>query len=537
MMPSKLSLLKVWILITVLGAGLWSLSSCQKIKQPSMIIIAVDRLSFNSFSCSDDKQNAKSGLNLLCKEAIRFTHAYTTSIQPAAAMASLLTGLYPIQHQLHRSFDHLQPKTLMIQEKALRLGYRTYFFGGGPSILKKTGLSIGFDIFDDLSFLEKKTYFLDFKHQTEKFLNVIQNDAEPFFSVLYNSELESPNEGETEVSSLERLDEKFFNFFTELKTKKLWDENYVVVMGLQGDSDATRLSETPFSNLNSENTMITLFVKPPRSKGDEGISWKVDSPINTADLGLSLWSTLTGHENAPQNLRLSSQLHSVNNSLEAYFPLIDFSGIWLTKNQSLLTPSRKILIEAADTWSSETFLRFSVLNKNLVYIESEKNKVYNALTDGLQSIDVSAQQKQFVHDIDFLLESVRNYYKIKSWKNYKSHWDEWILTNREYWSKPNSRNQLFKKEFERLIKKPSEANQPLTALLQRHLIKNKKINDLQALKNLTHQNNSIPFNEKQRDAFFENAKLNSLNLALENIWGLWMPNKDWLYSDFTLENQ
>lgn len=527
MKPSKLSLLKVWILIAVLATGLWSLSSCQKVKRPSMIIIAVDRLSFNSFSCSDDKQNTTSGLNLLCKEAIRFTHAYTTSVQPAAAMASLLTGLYPVQHQLHRSFDRLQSSSLMIQEKASKLGYRTYFFGGSPSILKKTGLSIGFDIFDDLSFLEKKTYFLDFKYQSEKFLSMAQEDSGPFFTVLYNSELESPNEGESEISSFENLDEKFFHFFGALKRKKIWDENYIIVVGLEGDSDATRLSETAFSNLNSENTMVTLFVKPPRSKGDEGISWKVDAPVNMADLGLSLASTLNSIDSTKQ----------VNNSLETYFPLIDFSGIWLNRNQSTLLNPRKLLIEAADPWNTSTSLRFSVLNRNLVYIESEKTRVYNALTDGLQSIDISAQQKPFVQEIDFLLESIRNYYKIKPWKSFKTHWDNWIITNREYWSKPNSRNLLFKKEFERLTKKPSAVTQPLTALLQRYLIKNKKRNELQTLKKLSHQNPRILFNEKGREAFFENAKLNSLNLALENIWGLWAPNKIWLYSDFTLENQ
>ena len=186
-----------------------------------MIVIAVDRLSFNTFSCGDDKQNSASGLNTLCNEGIRFTHAYTTSTQSAAAMGSLLTGLYPVQHQLHRSFDRLNRQVGLIQEQALRSGYRTLFLSGSPSILKRTGLSAGFDFFDDLTFLEKKTYFLDFKIQAEKFFNLIQDDADAFFSVIYNSELESPNEGESEISKFEKLDEKFFNFFKLLKQKNL----------------------------------------------------------------------------------------------------------------------------------------------------------------------------------------------------------------------------------------------------------------------------------------------------------------------------
>ena len=516
-------------MLTVLTAGLWSLSSCQKTKRPSVIVVAVDRLSFNTFSCGDDKQNLPSGLNTLCNEGIRFTHAYTTSIQPAAAMGSLLTGLYPIQHQLHRSFDRLNKQSGLIQEQASRWGYRTLFFGGSPSILKRTGLSAGFDFFDDFSFLEKKTYFLDFKLQTEKFFSLIQDDSDAFFSVIYNSELESPNEGESETSNFEKLDEKFFNFFKLLKQKKLWDKNYIVVVGLQGDSDANRLNETPFSNLNSENTMITLFVKPPRSLGDEGVSWKVDFPVNIADLGVSLMSTLKA-KHSESKIVLKNQWANL-------FPILDFSKVWLEQKQTFVLNPRHLLIEAANTWIPDLSTRFAVLNKNLIFIEGEKSKVFNSLTDGLESIDISRQQKLIVQDTENNLNSIREKNNLKIWKDYKSEWNDWVETNRDYWAQPNARSQLFKKELDRLQKKPNGANQPLTALLQRYLIVNKKTSDLVILKSLGGKTQATTTNKIQRELFFEQAKLQSLNLALENIWGLWSPKKDWLYSDFNLEIQ
>ncbi len=529
MKPSKLSLLKVWILIPVLTTGLWSLTACQKQKRPSILIVAVDHLSFNSFSCSDDKQNSLSGLNILCKEGIRFTHAYTTSVQPAAAMTSLLTGAYPVQHRVHRSFDRLKANTPLIQEKASHLGYRTFFIGGSPSILKKTGLSIGFDIFDDFSFLDKKTYFLDFKFESEKFLSILPEDTIPFFAVIHNSELESLNEGETEISSFEKLDEKIFNFFKILKRKKIWDENYIIVLGLQGDSDATRLSETSFSNLNSENTMVTLFVKPPRSKGDEGVSWKVDSQVNIADLGLSLFNVIGNDTKATKTIP--------DNELEKDFSLIDFSGIWINRNQSLQNNSRKLLIESADPWTPASNLRFSVINKNLVFIENEKDKVFNTLTDGLESIDISNQQKQFLLDSELILTDLRMAYKIGTWKNYMSEWHPWVESNRDYWSKPNSRSKLFSTELDRLTSGPSRRPQPLSALMQKSLFQNKKIKELQKIRVLAPASDGKLTSEKSRETFYEKAKLQSLNLALENIWGLWMPSKNWIYPDFTVENQ
>ena len=181
-------------------------------------------------------------------------------------------------------------------------------------------------------------------------------------------------------------------------------------------------------------------------------------------------------------------------------------------------------------------MRFSILNRNLVLIENEKNKVYNALTDGLQSIDIAKQQKPFIQDAEFLLQSLRGYYKIKPWKNYSPRWQDWVLLNREYWSKPNSRDVVFTKELERLSQDPMSLTQPLTTLLQRHLLQNKKSADLAILKPIGLTAPALS-TEKQKELFFEHARLNSLNLALENLWGIWIPGKLWLYSDFSVENQ
>lgn len=523
MTPSKLSLIKVWIFSVALAAGLSSLTACQKEKKPSVLILAVDRLAFSTYSCGDDKQNSASGLNILCKEAIRFTHAYTTSTQPAAAIGSLLTGLYPAQHQLHRNFDRLDSKYKTIQEQASNLGYQTYFFGGSPSILKKTGLSVGFDIFDDSSFIEKKTYFMDFKIQGDKFLHAASEDKNLFFSVIHNSELESLNEGESEISSIEKLDEKLFHFFVKLKKQKIWDKNYIIVVGLQGESDYRRLSETPFSNLNSENTRVTLFVKPPRSKGDEGIFWKVDSPVNLADLGYSMWLTL------------GDVLSPNKNNLDLEFPIYDISSTWLNQSKTTILPVRHLLIETMDTWSAALFARFSIIYKNLLFIEDTKNHVYNTLTDGLESIDISAKQEQFITESIVSLNKLRTNYQLGLWQNHQSKWNEWVLSNREYWSKPNSRALFLKKELERL--NSNGESQPLSALLLKHLVETKKT---KSLKNISVE--SIPLKlgmtlQTQQDWFYENAKLHSINLALENIWGLWEPKKEWLYSDLILENQ
>ncbi|MBC7421661.1 MAG: sulfatase-like hydrolase/transferase [Bdellovibrio sp.] len=493
---------------------IFSVTGCQTEKKPSILIIAIDRLSFNSFACSDDKSVTNSGLSVLCREALRFTHAYTTSTQSAAAVGSLLTGLYPYQHQLHRSFNRIDYKTTQLQTLAGQNGYRTAFWSGGPSILKKTGLSKDFEVFDDSSFLEKKNYFSNLKYQTDLFLNWSLESKLPYFATIYNSELENLNEGESEISSFEKIDETLAHFFDELKKNNLWENNYIVVTGLQGQSIYSRLRETPFSNLHSENTHVLLFVKPPRQKGDEGVNWKIDSAMTLADLGYSLMKTI-----APD----------FQNPIDLQFPVWDFSQLWLpgdgTSETFNLNESRHLILESANTWKSHIEARFAVLYKNLIYLEDSKDEVYNVLTDGLETIDLSASQKEFMADNQKELSLVRAQKNLLKWTDFRTAQYDAVLANREYWSKPNARIGVLESELKNSDKKAIAKN-PLSVIAVQTLLNKDK--NIEA---------KLKISAAEKEALFSEARRQSLNLSLENIWGIWSADKEWLQSDFIKEYQ
>lgn len=467
-------------------AGLWSLTSCQENKKPSFIIIAADQLSFNSFACNEDKNIRDSGLNILCQESIRFTNAFTTSTQSAAAMGSLLSGTYPFQNSLHRSFDRINPNQVLIQELFKKSGYRTSFFSGKPTILKKTGLARGFDIFDDSTFLNQNMYSLDLKRQINIFENWVQESGEPFFSVIYTSELESLNEGETQISGLEHFDETLGQFFLKLKENNLWESNYVIVTGLQGKSQYSRPYESRFSNLHSENTNVALFIKPPRQKGDEGINWKIDTLVNLADFSYSLMKTIEPALNITQN---------------SDFPIFDFSGFW-SKNEIENFPNlpRKLLLETANTWKQPLELRFGLIFKNYLFLESENNEFYNKLTDGLETIDLIKTQEEVTEEDLNQLNNIRKNIKAKKWTQYQPAVYDWVLSNQAYWSQPNNRAEVFQKEKMRLAQQKNF--QPLSTLL------------------VYFQNPKL-----EKDSLYEEARRQSYNLSLENVWGLWSDNR------------
>jgi hypothetical protein len=498
MTATKENFLKVWIRAAFLSLIFLCFSSCQKSRKPSFIVIAADKLSFNSFSCNEDKGNTGSGLSVLCQEAIRYTNAYTTSTQPAAAMASLLTGTYPFDHGLHRSFDRVDPSLPLIQEFFKASGYRTAFWGSKPSLLKKTGLSRGFEVFDDYSFLDKPNYTLDFNDQIRLFENWAADSADPFFSVIYSSDLELLNEGQAEISSLESFDERLGVFISNLKKNNLWETNYIVVLGLQGKSEYGRIKESVFSNLHSENTNIAFFIKPPRQKGDEGVHLKVDNTTSIADFGYSLIKIIKP---------------DYHRETDSEFPLLDFSDLWL-KNQveGLKNRSRKIILESANTWSENLEVRFALVLNNYLYLEAEKDELYNRLTDGLETIDIMFSQSDFSDEDVNNLSILRQKIKAIKWQRFQPPEYKWVISNREYWAKPNNRREILEKERKRLERE--KKSQPLSTLLM--YFENPK---------------------KEKDLLYEEARRVSLNLSLENIWGLWNPDRAWPHPSVTTDTQ
>lgn len=485
--------------IFALSLGLLSFSSCQKKNKASFIIIAVDRLSFNAFSCGDEKFENTTGLNTFCQESIRYTNVYTTSTQPAAAIGSLLTGVYPYQHRLHRSFDRINPHYPLISEYFKKNNYRTSYFGSSPAVLKKTGLSRGFDLFDDVSFLSQSNYFINFDQQVDLFKTWVEDSHESFFSIIHTSDLDVLSEENTTQTKLELFDERLGKFIQYLKKNNLWEKNYVVILGLQGRSEYGRPNETHFSNLHSENVNVAFFIKPPRQKGDEGVSLKIDTPSTLADLGLSF-------------IKLIEPLHPYKQN--ETFPLLDYSMLWSQNqlNSLNLNSPRKILLEASNTWRRSPELRFSLVQGNFIYLEAEQNQLFNKLNDGLETIEISKNNPDIANDSFHSLNLIHQLTNTPVWTQFENEHTNFVKLNKLYWTHSSQRELVF--ENEKLRLKNENSTNPLSTLL-------------------------IYFNneKKVKDLTYDEARRHSYNLANENMWGLWNQNKIWAHPGVTTENQ
>lgn len=545
---------KVWVrpffatasFIMLLFVQLLFQTSCQGETKKSVLILAFDQLDNERLNCSEEKNDDNSGIALICKEFMRFTHAYTTSLQPAAAMGSILTGQYPYVHGVHRSFDSLNQGVSLTQEAAYNSGYRTGYFAGNPHVLKKTGLSKYFETFDDSAAAQYSNQIIkDFKITSESFLDWQKEDSKPFFAVITNSEIEALNELDTATTNIEKLDEKLFNFITEMKKRGIWDKTYVYVVGLRGSSTYNRLNETAFLNLHSENTLVSLLIKPPRMQGDEGISWKNDTPITLADIGFTLKSFFGAEQ--------SSALNG--------FPLLNLRQFY-TEASDRIAADRQLLVEASNTWiKSPLQLNFAIISSTLLVIDrKDETEIFNLATDRFEVVNLN-NQKSIEQDIP----QIRRMFTA----SIESKFDSGATLARDYLkntlplsdfftSKITEKHPLYLYWLNQQIKTKQVDKLDLTKL---DLIYSGCINLLSKTPNSLSQlkscNDSLFVDylkfkhaslfglnpekaklayELNRKKYFEEIKIGIWNLALENIWGLSQPNKIWYHPLIFVDN-
>lgn len=357
------------------------LCSCQRSSQPSFLIIALEDLSSTDVICTSERfaDNQESGFSVLCNESVRYTHAYTPSTMAVPTLASVFTGVYPIEHQVRHNGSTLSPRIESIPEFAVKNGYRTGFFSGGAPVLRKSGLHQGFELFDDFSVLTPQVQYQKSQLTIEKAQEWIQDlHGQSFFSVLYLPDLLYTNtqtvsrSGEVRNysfdSQLEEVDENLFVLFQSLKDSGRWNSTNIFVLGTSGNSQSDRPMEPGPMNLHSENTQVALFIKPAGPQRDLALSWKIDRNVTLVDVGQTLRELL------------GMPINKFN-----HFPTLSLVKSFMRQEQSI-SIDRPLLIESSwPQWRYETSPRFAFVKDKYVWIYDSKPKIYNTLVDHFEN--------------------------------------------------------------------------------------------------------------------------------------------------------
>jgi hypothetical protein len=345
----------------------------------------VENLGFNSFSCGDASSPPDDVVfESFCNESVRFTHAYTPSTMSQAAIASLLTGLYPREHGVrHNGPQGLSSKLDTVAEVAHAAHMKTSFFSGGPPIFRRSGFAQGFDVFDDSIGLNLHSLYRPALNVVNLFLDWQRNQRNGFVSFLFFADAQFVDQpttndlGEERESSYEgqisEISESIETLVKEMKRRHIWDTTTVILVGTNGVGSEGRQAEPQAVNLFSEATRVVLMVKPSHEAKPEYVkvtNWKIDSNVSLVDLG----ETLLEMFRTPSSARAVSKVGTV--SLLSSFA--DPKPNW--------AEDREIVVESAwPQWRGVGGIRSSLRKGPYFYLFDENDQVYNTLTDTLEA--------------------------------------------------------------------------------------------------------------------------------------------------------
>ncbi len=368
--------------------------------KPSFLIIAVENLSSDSLDCSGaGNENAAVytyGLSQLCKDGVRFTHAYTTSVLSQPALTSVLTGLYPVDHHVHSNGgDYLSGHFRTLGEVALQQGYRTALYSGGPPIFRRSGLAKGFEVFDDDVIPSIHRLYRPFNRTIKMFGSWVgRHPGQPFFATIYVPDLQFPTESPEADSQIDIFMSRLSDLVRLLKSRRLWRATNIVLVGLNGIPDENR-GEINTLDLFSENTRVFLLFKPAHKDQDRGNSWSIDANVSLADLGATLFDLLHTKveiEQSPQALPAVSLV-----------PALEAPTISWPKNRPLLLES------GWAQWRGVGSIRFAFRLGDFLYIHDHTPKIFDSLTDRFEAQNISPNDPEVATPVATIETIIRKY--------------------------------------------------------------------------------------------------------------------------------
>ncbi len=302
-------------------------------------------------------------------------------------MASLMSGLYPFEHQVRHSIDSMSSEINTHAKEAIKNGYKTFFYSSSPEIMSKNGFNQGFNSFDDG--LSKNKLYRNLEENLKSVKKNLSNEAsENSYHIIHVSDLARDS------SQLENMDLAFGDFFNYLKKNNLWNNSIVMLIGLQGKILNQEDLQDPATSFKKNTTRVSFLFKNKQKTSEQSLKWQIDKTVNLADIGHTL---LDLFEAKNSNIEIKNQVTDIN--LKKYQTSISLKNVIL-ENTDLDFSNRAFLIE--NFWQQLQIKKnnFNILKKiatsysirqdSQLLVLTEKELLFNSLMDPLETISTSS---------------------------------------------------------------------------------------------------------------------------------------------------
>ncbi|MCX7977388.1 MAG: sulfatase-like hydrolase/transferase [Bdellovibrionaceae bacterium] len=372
------------------------MSGCDSRNNSAYLLIAIDGLPSDKVNCvREEIYTVRSGIQILCKESVRFTNAFTSSTMTVPALSSLLTGKYPLEHGVrHNGAPGLKQQEFTVIEAAYQRGFETLFISGGPPVISRSGLFQGVIHSHDQMDLDRGP-FIPLEDNISILMNHLMKLKNNFFAVLHIRDLLFSDPIDEESAELElsfdsarsRVDESLFMLFQFMKKEGIWNKSTVILVGLQGQARSERDIPAALA-LEAEMTKIPMFIKPAEKSRDESMAWQSDRLVSLADVGKTLLSQF-GYRIAEDDL----------------FPTLDLNPILNNHDLDAIWDNRRLLVESGWLlWQNGTAIRHALILDDIFLINDSQPIAYQYRSDALMTNPSTKLHERHISEITLLKE-------------------------------------------------------------------------------------------------------------------------------------
>jgi choline-sulfatase len=278
--------------------------------RPPIVLITIDTLRADRLGAYGSSRGLTPSLDAFAGEATRFTAAVSQVPLTLPSHATILTGLHPAHHGIRTNDGfRLAPTVPTLADSLKPIGYATAAFIGGYPLRGSSGLSRGFDRYDDA--------FLAAPGVTERSADAVMqsaaawidaNRAQPFFAWIHLFDPHSPYTPPAPFAAAHRdapydgevayTDAGVGRFLDRLRQLNLFAAAAIVIVADHGESLGDHGERTHGTFLYDATIRVPLLIKLPTVRvtafADAAPAAKLDTaadrvrvvdvPVETADL-------------------------------------------------------------------------------------------------------------------------------------------------------------------------------------------------------------------------------------------------------------
>jgi arylsulfatase A-like enzyme/Flp pilus assembly protein TadD len=141
------------VMVIIIGFGFISFRTKDGVKKPddlNVLLVTLDTTRADRIGCYGYEKAKTPNLDFLAASGVMFSNAYCQVPLTLPSHCSILTGTYPLHHQVHNNgFYYLDPSHLTLAEVLRKEGFKTAAFVSSFTLDSRFGLDQGFDVYDD----------------------------------------------------------------------------------------------------------------------------------------------------------------------------------------------------------------------------------------------------------------------------------------------------------------------------------------------------------------------------------------------------